>query len=74
MHSPLPGSWWFLLKDKLHLLAPVELRVVLVSEALLFGECLQLLRSPALRALTHAFCHHKKSVFINKIKCTVFIH
>lgn len=73
-HSPLPGSWWFLLKDKLHLLAPVELRVVLVSEALLFGECLQLLRSPALRALTHAFCHHNKSVFINKIKCTVFIH
>lgn len=58
----------------MHLLALVEMRVALVSEALLFGECLQLPRSPALRALTHAFCHHNKSVFINKIKCAVFIH
>lgn len=71
---PLPVSWCFLLKEKLHLLALVEMRVVLVSEALLFDECVQLLHSPSLRALTHAFCHHNKSVFINKIKCTVFIH
>jgi len=70
---PLPVSWWFLLKEKLHLLALGEM-IVLVSEALLFGECLQLLHSPSHRALTHAFCHHNKSVFINKIKCAVFIH
>lgn len=70
----LPVSWWLLLKDKLRLLALAEMRVVLVSEALLFGECLQLLLSPSLKALTHAFCHHNKPVFINKIKYSVFIH